>query len=159
MKINYKKYFIKSLKGILYGLAVIVLNLICSYVLFGEEVYIYEVSQYFNINNLITKCVFSIILFIIFLFIISYDEKLEEKRKEISLKKYFIKKIILLIFILIYVFIMIFIFNKFIRDKYFAINFVVIVNLLSLIYVIVTFLYNSILQIKINKKLKEINQI
>lgn len=47
---------------------------------------------------------------------------------------------------------MIFIFDKFIRDKYFAINFVVIVNLLSLIYVIVTFLYNSILQIKINKK-------
>ena len=78
MKINYKEVFLKSLKGIWYGLATSVMILISCYVIFGQKGYLYEISQYLNINNLIIRSIFLMLSFIIFLFGKEVEIKSEE---------------------------------------------------------------------------------
>ena len=155
MKINYKEIFFKSLKGIWYGLTIIVMSLVACYVIFGQEGYLYEISQYSNINNLIIRSIFLMISFIIFLFVKEVEIRSEEIRKELSFKKYFFYKMFSPMIYLIYSISSIFIFNKFINDKYFVATFAIVISIWGLIYIIISSIYRIKLEKKINEKLKE----
>ena len=136
MEINYKEIFFKSFKGIWYGFATIIISLFTCYVIFGQEGYLYEISQYLNINNLIIRSIFLIVSFIIFLFGKEVEIKSEEIRKELSFKKYFFYKMFTLMIYFVYSISCIFIFDKFINDKYFVATFVIVITVWGLIYII-----------------------
>ena len=155
MEINYKEIFFKSFKGIWYGFATIIISLFTCYVIFGQEGYLYEISQYLNINNLIIRSIFLIISFIIFLFGKEVEIKSEEIRKELSFKKYFFYKMFTLMIYFVYSISCIFIFDKFINDKYFVATFVIVITVWGLIYIIMSSIYKAILEKKINEKLRE----
>lgn len=158
MIINYKECFFKSFKGIWYGLATIIMSLAICYAIFGKDGYLYEISQYANINNLIIRSIFSMITFIIILFVKEVDIRSEEIKKELSFKKYFLYKMFGPIIYIIYSISSFFIIDKFINDKYFVVTFLVVVSLFGFIYIIVSSVYKIILEKKINKQLKEINK-
>ncbi len=158
MEINYKEIFLKSFKGIWYGFATIIISLFTCYAIFGQEVYLYEISQYLNINNLIIRSIFLIVSFIIFLFGKEVEIKSEEIRKELSFKKYFFYKMFTPMIYFVYSISCIFIFDKFINDKYFVATFVIVITVWILIYTIMSSIYKIILEKKINKKLKEKNK-
>ncbi len=155
MEINYKEIFFKSFKGIWYGFATIIISLFTCYVIFGQEGYLYEISQYLNINNLIIRSIFLIVSFIIFLFGKEVEIKSEEIRKELSFKKYFFYKMFTLMIYFVYSISCIFIFDKFINDKYFVATFVIVITVWGLIYIIMSSIYKAILEKKINEKLRE----
>lgn len=155
MGINYKEIFLKSFKGILYGLATSAMILITCYAIFGQEGYLYEISQYLNINNLIIRSIFLIVSFIIFLFGKEVEIKSEEIRKEISFKKYFFYKMFPPMIYFGYSISCIFIFDKFINDKYFVATFIIVITVWGLIYTIISSIYKAILEKKINEKLRE----
>lgn len=155
MKINYKEIFFKSLKGIWYGLATSVMILISCYVIFGQEGYLYEISQYLNINNLIIRSIFLMVSFIIFLFGKEVEIKSEEMRKELSFKKYFFYKMFPTMIYFVYSISCIFIFDKFINDKYFVASYAIVISIWVLIYTIISSIYKTILEKKINEKLRE----
>ena len=155
MEINYKEIFFKSFKGIWYGFATIIISLFTCYVIFGQEGYLYEISQYLNINNLIIRSIFLIVSFIIFLFGKEVEIKSEEIRKELSFKKYFFYKMFSPMIYLIYSISSIFVFDRFINDKYFVATFAIVITIWGLIYIIISSIYRIILEKKINEKLKE----
>ena len=155
MEINYKEIFFKSFKGIWYGFATIIISLFTCYAIFGQEGYLYEISQYLNINNLIIRSIFLIVSFIIFLFGKEVEIKSEEIRKELSFKKYFFYKMFTLMIYFVYSISCIFIFDKFINDKYFVATFVIVITVWGLIYTIMSSIYKAILEKKINEKLRE----
>ena len=155
MKINYKEIFLKSIKGIWYGLTIIVVSLIVCYIIFGQESYLYEISQYANINNLIIRSIFLMISLFIFLFAKEIEIKSEEIRKELSFKKYFFYKMFSPMIYLIYSISSIFVFDRFINDKYFVATFAIVITIWGLIYIIISSIYRIILEKKINEKLKE----
>lgn len=156
MKNEYKKCFIKSLMGILFGPIAIILNLIACYVIFGQEWYVYEITQYTDINNLIIRSIFLIISFIIFLFIAFAYEVTENLKKEMSFKKYFIVTMILMVITpIIYSSCCIVIVDKFIKDKCFIATFVIVTTILGLIWIGISSFNKAILERKINEKLKE----
>lgn len=155
MEIKYKEIFFKSFKGIWYGFATIIISLFTCYAIFGQEGYLYEISQYLNINNLIIRSIFLIVSFIIFLFGKEVEIKSEEIRKELSFKKYFFYKMFTLMIYFVYSISCIFIFDKFINDKYFVATFVIVITVWGLIYTIMSSIYKAILEKKINEKLKE----
>ena len=155
MEINYKEIFFKSFKGIWYGFATIIISLFTCYVIFGQEGYLYEISQYLNINNLIIRSIFLMVSFIIFLFGKEVEIKSEEIRKELSFKKYFFYKMFTLMIYFVYSISCIFIFDKFINDKYFVATFVIVITVWGLIYIIMSSIYKAILEKKINEKLRE----
>lgn len=160
MEINYKEIFFKSLKGILYGVATIVIILGTCYVVFGQDVYLYEISQYANINNLIIRSIFLIVSFIIFLFVKEVAIRAEEIKKELSFKKYFFYKMFSLMVYLIYSVSSIFVVDKFINDKYFIVTFIIVISIWGLIYIIISSIYRITLEKRINEKLrKKFNKI
>lgn len=157
MKVDYKKCFKKSLTGILIGIALIVINLITCYIIFGNEGYLYEITQYENISNLIIRSIFISLSYIILLFAVHISENIDELIRELSFKKYFSQKMLVIIILLLYGIISFISVDKFIKDKIFVGAFIVDFAVFILIKIIIMFFYKLILETKINQKLKNKN--
>ena len=153
MKIDYKGCILKSLKGMLYGPALLIINLIVTYLIFGQEGYSYEILQYTNINTLIGRTLVLSIIIVILLIVVIFRGKIEDLRRELSIKEYFWinMKWILLILISSIIFC---IFLCYTDDVCFVTSSIVVIVINSFIFFIVNSIYRKNIEKKINEKLK-----
>ena len=153
MKIDYKKCFFKSLKGLWYGPALLIINLIVTYLIFGQEGYSYEILQYANINNLIVRTLVMAVIIVMLLIVVILRGKIEDLRRELSIKEYFWinMKLLLLMVISSIIFCIFVCYND---DICFAISAIVVMAIVSFVFFIGNSIYRKNIEKKINEKLK-----